>query len=112
MRARDRRCDFRSSTSSSIQYACKSCILRIVLLQKLPFRTLAPISEATRGTQAISRANSVLRTSSVEDVEQTSLIINGHLLTVGVFNGRIVLIDEVVLDELDRKGRLADTTTA
>lgn len=66
----------------------------------------------TRHSSDLAREYSVLRTSSVEDVEQASLIINGHLLTVGVFNGRIVLIDEVVLDELDRKGRLADTTTA
>lgn len=52
------------------------------------------------------------RTSSVEDVKQAGLIIDGHLLAVRVLNGRIVLIDEVVLDELDGKSALADTTTA
>src|SRR5690348_14764999 len=52
------------------------------------------------------------RTSSIEDVEQAGLIINGNLFTVGIFNGRIVLIHEVVLDELDSKGRFADTSTA
>jgi len=31
---------------------------------------------------------------------------------VGILNGGIVFIDEVVLDELDGQGALADTTTA
>eukprot|EP00964_Phaeocystis_antarctica_P020272 scaffold11191_cov63-Phaeocystis_antarctica.AAC.4 len=31
-----------------------------------------------------------------------------HLLPVGVLDSGVVLIDEVVLDELDRQGRLTD----
>ena len=51
-----------------------------------------------------------LLASCVEDVEQTGLGINDHLLSVAVLNSGVVLVHKMVLDQLDRQGRLAHTT--
>ena len=46
---------------------------------------------------------------SVKDVQQGHGLVNDHLLAVAVLNGGVVLGDEVGLDELDCKRRLANT---
>mmetsp|Transcript_49387 Transcript_49387/g.127316 ORF Transcript_49387/g.127316 Transcript_49387/m.127316 type:complete len:221 (-) Transcript_49387:381-1043(-) len=52
-----------------------------------------------------------LLTGSIQDVKKAGLVVNCDLLPVRVLNGRIILLDEVVLDELDGKGGLTDTTS-
>jgi len=39
--------------------------------------------------------------SSVENIQKRNLVVNNALLPVRVFNRRVVLVDEVALDELD-----------
>ena len=51
----------------------------------------------------------LLLAGGVEDVKEGDLLINHTLLPVAVLNGRIILVHEVGLDELDSEGRLADT---
>ena len=63
-------------------------------------------SKKPRGKSRLSR------TSSIKDVQKAGLIVDGDLLTVGVLNGGIVLVNEVVLDKLDGKSRLSDTSAA
>lgn len=46
----------------------------------------------------------LLLTSRVENVEQRNLAVDRRLLTIRVLDRRIVLIDEMRLDELDRCG--------
>jgi len=53
----------------------------------------------------------LLLASGIEDVEQRGLSIDGDLLSVAILDGRVILVNEVVLDELDCEGGLADTTT-
>ena len=48
----------------------------------------------------------------VEDVEQARLIVDRHLLAVRVLDRRVVLVNEVVLDQLDGERRLADAAAA
>jgi len=48
----------------------------------------------------------------VEDVEEGYFFVDHALLAVRVFDGGIVLVYEVALDELDGQGAFADTTTA
>ena len=64
-----------------------------------------------RATHLVAHRRVLLLPGGVEDVEQAGLIVDRHLLPVRVLDGRVVLVDEVVLDELDGERRLADATT-
>ncbi len=39
--------------------------------------------------------------SGIENVQQASFLINGHLFSVRILNGRVVLVDKMVLNELN-----------
>jgi len=68
--------------------------------------------EALAGAHVLVTHSAVfLLTSSIEDIEEGGLTVDGDLLPVTVLDGRIVFIDEVILDELDSKSGLSDTTT-
>jgi len=49
--------------------------------------------------------------SCVKNIKQTCFVVNSHLFSVRILNCRIIFIDKVVLDELYREGRFANTTT-
>jgi len=53
----------------------------------------------------------LLLAGGIKDIEEGGLTVDCNLLPVAILDGRIVLINEVVLDQLDSKGGLADTTT-
>jgi len=68
--------------------------------------------EALAGAHVLVTHGAVLLLAgSIEDIEEGGLTVDGDLLPVAIFDGRIVLVDEMVLDELDGKSGLADTTT-
>lgn len=50
------------------------------------------------------------RAGCVENFEHTLLAVDLDLLPVAVLDGRVVLLDEYALDELDGEGGLADAT--
>jgi len=50
--------------------------------------------------------------SGIEDVEEAGLVVDGDLLSVGVLDGGIVLVNEMVLDELNGEGRLPDSSSS
>jgi len=52
----------------------------------------------------------LLLTSGVENIQEARLSIYHHLLPVAVLDGRVVLVNEVVLDELYGQGGLAHAT--
>jgi len=54
----------------------------------------------------------LLLTGGIKDIKKGSLTVDGDLLPVAILDSGIVFIDEMVLDELDSKSGLADTTTA
>jgi len=60
----------------------------------------------------ISHSAILLLARSIQDVEKAGLVIDGNLLTVRILDGRVVLVDEMVLDQLDREGGLPDTTAS
>jgi len=67
--------------------------------------------EALAGAHVLVAHGAVLLLAGgIEDVEEGGLAVDGDLLPVAVLDCGIVLIDEVVLDELDCEGGLADTT--
>jgi hypothetical protein len=45
-------------------------------------------------------------------IQKAGLVVDADLLAVGILNGGIVLVDEVVLDELDGEGTLAHSAAA
>ncbi len=47
-------------------------------------------------------------TGSVEDVKEARLAVNDNLLAIRVLYGGVVLVHEMVLDQLDCQGALAD----
>ncbi len=49
----------------------------------------------------------LLLAGRVQDVQQTRLPVDDHLLAVGVLDGGVVLVHKVVLDQLDGEGGLA-----
>jgi len=59
----------------------------------------------------ITHGTVLLLTSGIEDIEKGGLTVDGDLLSVGILDSRIVLINEVVLDKLDCKSGFAHTTT-
>lgn len=52
-----------------------------------------------------------LLASRVEDVEEGNLVVNDALLPVRILDGRVVLVDEVGLDELDSQSGLSNTSS-
>ena len=52
-----------------------------------------------------------LLAGSVEDVKKTGFSVNDDLLPVAVLDGGVILVYEVVLDELDGEGGLADSAS-
>jgi len=67
--------------------------------------------EALAGAHVLVAHGAVLLLAGgIEDVEEGGLTVDGDLLPVAVLDGGVVLVDEVVLDELDGQGGLADTT--
>lgn len=66
----------------------------------------------SRAHVLLTHGTVLLLSSRVQNIEQRDLLINDALLPVGVFDGWVVLVHEVALDELNRQGRLANTTTA
>jgi hypothetical protein len=65
-----------------------------------------------RRAHLVAHRRVLLLTGRVQDVEQASLLIDRDLLAVRVFDGRVVLSDEKVLDQLDRERRLAHAAAA
>lgn len=53
----------------------------------------------------------LLLTSRIQNIEQRYFLVNDTLFSVRVFDSRIVFVNEMTLNELDRQGRLSDTTT-
>lgn len=51
-----------------------------------------------------------LLASGVKNIQEARLSIDDHLLSVAVLDSGIVLVNEVVLDQLDCQGGLADTS--
>lgn len=49
----------------------------------------------------------LLLSSSVEDIQKASLVVDGNLLAVAILDRGVVLVDEVVLDQLDSEGGLS-----
>lgn len=54
----------------------------------------------------VAHGRVLLLSGRVEDVEEARLAVDDHLLAVRVLYGRVVLVHEVVLDQLDRQGGL------
>jgi len=48
----------------------------------------------------------------IEDVEQAGLFVDNHLLAVRIFNRRVVLVQKVVLNQLNRQRALSHTTSS
>jgi len=53
----------------------------------------------------------LLLTGGVENIEKSDLVVNVALLAVRVFDRRVIFVDEMALDQLDRQARFTDTTT-
>ena len=51
----------------------------------------------------------LLLARSVENIEQSHLVVDDTLLAVTVLNGRVVFVDEVALDKLNGQRTLAHT---
>jgi len=66
----------------------------------------------TRAHVLVTHGRVFLLSGSIEDVEQAGLVVDGHLLAIAVFDGGIVFIDEVILDELDSEGRFSDSASS
>jgi hypothetical protein len=83
------------------------------LLEALSGSDVVDKQEALASTHVLLSHRTVLLLScGIEDIEQGDLIVNLALLAVGVFDCRVILVDEVALDQLDGQAGLADTTTA
>lgn len=64
----------------------------------------------TRPHVLISHGRIFLLTGCVQNVQQTRLAIDDHLFAVGIFDGWIVFVNEMVLDELYGKGAFTDAS--
>ena len=58
----------------------------------------------------ISHGRVLLLAGRVEDVQEAGLAVDDDLLSVAVFDRRVVLVHKVVLDQLDSEGGLADAS--
>jgi len=50
--------------------------------------------------------------SRIEDIQAARMAIDTHLLSVQVLDGRVIILDEDILAELDRQARFANTAIA
>jgi len=88
-------------------------VVRAYLLEGVPGSDRVHEKEALARAHVLFPHGSVLfLTGRVEDVQKSDLFINNALLPIRVFNRRVILVYEVLLDELDRQGRFADATAA
>jgi hypothetical protein len=60
----------------------------------------------------LSHGGVLLLSGGVEHIQQGDLLVNDTLLPVAVLNGRVILVNKVGLDELDRQSRLAHTLSS
>lgn len=98
-------------------------VLRVLHTEDL-LAHVAEIVEATKGHNRvhkhkaltvlhveITHGGELLGTRSIENLEHALLAVDLALLSVGIFDGGIVLLDKDTLHEENGDGRFADTTT-
>jgi len=65
----------------------------------------------TRPHVLVAHGAVLLLPGGVEDIQKTRFVVDGDLFSVRVFDGRVVFVDEMVLNQLDREGRFTDSSS-
>lgn len=82
------------------------------LLKRVPGGDRVHEKESLASSHVLLPHGSVLLLSGgVQDVEESDLVVNDALLAVRVFDGRVVLVYKVGLDELNGEGGFTDTSS-
>jgi len=96
-----------------VLYAQNLLVISADLLERVPRSDRVHKEEAFACAHVLFPHGPIfLLAGCVEDIQKGHLIVDNALLPVRVFDGRVILVDKVLLNKLDRQGRLSDTSSS